>query len=226
MSEFVLIHGAWHGGWCWERVATLLRAAGHTVLTPTLCGLAERRSELTPEVGLEQHVQDTLAALETAQGPAVLVGHSYSGLVVAEAAAREPARVAELVLLDAWIGPPGSSLLSLAPTWFRDGILAAAESAGDGWLIPAPDPQVVGVSDERDGRWLRDRLTPQPLKTFTDPIERAFAVPARAVLGEPGPVSFADLAGAMGLATSELEGGHDLMVTAPAALATTLMEAP
>jgi pimeloyl-ACP methyl ester carboxylesterase len=226
VSSYVLVHGAWHGGWCWERVSPLLRERGHEVLAPTLTGLGERAAELTPGVGLAEHVQDTLAALGEAAQPAVLVGHSYSGLVVREAAALAPERVAEVVLVDAWIGPPGSSLLSLAPRWFAEGIRAAAAARGEGWRIPAPDPAVVGVTGAADAAWLRERLGPHPLRSFED--DTTAPAPGttreRAVLADPGPVPFAELAERLQVPASRLEGGHDLMLTAPRALAATLLE--
>jgi pimeloyl-ACP methyl ester carboxylesterase len=226
VSSFVLVHGAWHGGWCWERVAAPLREHGHEVLTPTLTGLGERAEELTPTVSLGDHVQDTLAALDSAGEPAVLVGHSYSGLVVREAAALANERVAEVVLLDAWVGPAGASLLSLAPDWFADGMRAAAQSQGDGWRIPVPDPAVVGVTDPADADWMRERLTEHPLRTFDD---HAGATPGagvreRAIVADAAGVPFAELAAAQQIPVSRLQGGHDLMLTAPAALTEMLLE--
>lgn len=64
MTTYLLIHGAWHGGWCWKHVARLLRTAGHEVFTPTLTGLGERAHLLNPDVGLDTHVQDVLGVLE------------------------------------------------------------------------------------------------------------------------------------------------------------------
>ncbi len=96
MTTYVLVHGAWHGGWCWKRVAPLLRAAGHEVYAPTLTGLGERAHLLSPEVGLDTHVQDIVNVLtyEDLQD-VVLVGHSYGGMVVAGVAERAAERLAE-----------------------------------------------------------------------------------------------------------------------------------
>ncbi|MCB2107853.1 MAG: alpha/beta fold hydrolase, partial [Rhodobacteraceae bacterium] len=77
---FVLVHGAWHGGWCWRYVAEILRAGGHTVFTPTLTGLGERVHLRAPEVDFETHVTDIMNVIEFEElDRFVLVGHSYGG---------------------------------------------------------------------------------------------------------------------------------------------------
>jgi pimeloyl-ACP methyl ester carboxylesterase len=224
MSSFLLVHGAWHGAWCWERVLPRLTERGHTAHAITLAGVGERISELNPAIGLEDHVRDVVRALDDHSAPVVLVGHSYSGLVLRDAALQRPATVSEVVVVEGWIGPPGSSLLDLAPDWFADGIRQAAGQQGDGWRIPVPDPAVVGVSDPDDAAWLRERLTEHPLKTFTDPSAggNGAAPPMRAVLATPGPVPFADMAASLEIPAQQIEGGHNLMVTSPRELAASL----
>jgi pimeloyl-ACP methyl ester carboxylesterase len=224
MTAFVLVHGAWHGGWCWQRLTPLLERAGHPAHTPTLTGLAERAGELTPEVGLQDHVDDILRTIDRADGPVILVGHSYAGLVVREAARIAADRVGEIVLVEGWIGPGGRSLLDLAPEWFADGIRHAAQSQGDGWRIPAPEPAAVGVQDPDDATWLRRHLTEHPLKTFTDPTgDDAGLPPMRAIVATPGPVPFTEMAATLDLPTLRIDGGHDLMITSPRELADALM---
>jgi pimeloyl-ACP methyl ester carboxylesterase len=227
MSTFVLVHGAWHGGWCWQRVVPLLEAAGHTVVAPTLRGLAERAGELTPETSLDDHVDDVVAVLDQSVEPVVLVGHSYAGMVVRPAAARRPDRVAGVVLLDGWAGPDGSSLFGLAPEWFVDALTASAVADGGGWALPAGPAGLVGVTEPDDVAWLEARLTDHPLRTFRDPsrvsgaIEdvRGLAVVCQASLGLP----FADLGAALGYPVVTIDSGHDAMVTAPTAVADVLL---
>ena len=102
MATYVLVHGAFHGGWCWRKLTPLLRAAGHEVHAPTLTGLGERVHLATPEVGLDTHVQDVCKLLEYEDlSGVVLVGHSYGGHVIAGVADRAPERLAHLVYLDA-----------------------------------------------------------------------------------------------------------------------------
>ena len=111
---YVLVHGAWHGGWCWRRVAPLLAAAGHRVLVPTLTGLGERAHLLTPETGLSTFARDVMAVIEAEEAEdVVLVGHSFGGVVVSMVADRMAERIARLVYLDATVLRSGESPFSV-----------------------------------------------------------------------------------------------------------------
>ena len=225
MSTFVLVHGAWHGSWCWDRVVPHLHAAGHRTVVPTLTGLGERADELTPEVGLSVHVDDIVGVLSQATEPLVLVGHSYSGLVVRQAADQLPDAVERLALVDAWFGDDGVSLFDLAPDWFREAMEDMAAAGGDGWRIPPPPAETVGVTEPADQAWVEPRLTPQPILTFIESTRLTGAVdsvPASAIVVEPSVFPFRQLAAGAGLEPATLDTGHDVMVTAPQALATLL----
>ena len=116
MTNFVLVHGAWRGGWCWRRVARVLRAAGHDVLTPTLTGLGERAHLMTRETNLSAHIQDVLAVLRwEGLSDVVLCGHSYGGMVVSGVADQAPERIRSLVYLDAFVPKDGESVFELLP---------------------------------------------------------------------------------------------------------------
>ncbi|MCP2168044.1 alpha/beta fold hydrolase [Goodfellowiella coeruleoviolacea] len=221
MGTFVLVAGAWHGGWVWERVAGPLRERGHRVSTPELAGVGERAGELTPRVGLATHVDEVCAVLaEQGQGQdeVVLVGHSYGGLVVWGAADRMPDAVAHLVLVDGWIADDGESLLSVVPQPLAQAMLGLAQR-GDGVGVPAPGPENFGVTDPADAAWLVDRMTPHPLRTFTDPAQLTGAVdrvPGTALVCRPGNgAPFDQVAKEHGLPVVELASGHNVMVTAP-----------
>src|SRR3954463_3590774 len=93
-ATFVLVHGAWHGGWCWKKLTPLLCAAGHTIYTPPLTGVGERAHLLTPDIGLDTHITDIVNVLEYEDlREIVLVGHSYGGMVIAGVAERVPHRL-------------------------------------------------------------------------------------------------------------------------------------
>src|SRR4051812_17631525 len=136
MSTFVLVHGAWHGGWCWDRVAPRLRTAGHEVHAPTLTGLSERAHLLSPTVGLDTHVEDVVRLLDVlALRDVVLVGHSYAGQIVTAVADRRPDAIATRVYLDAFVGGDGDSAVSLRPETrsHRWSEAAAAQGFGRLW---------------------------------------------------------------------------------------------
>src|SRR5512147_74848 len=98
---YVLVHGAWHGGWCWRRVADRLAAAGQRVFCPTLTGLGERAHLLTRQVNLSTHIADVVGLLEAEElSDVVLCGHSYGGMVITGVAARAKSRLRQLVYLD------------------------------------------------------------------------------------------------------------------------------
>ena len=166
---FVLVHGAWHGGWCWARVSARLQAAGHRVLAPTLTGHGERAHLLTPEVGLETYIQDIVTALETEEvADAILVGHSLAGGPITGAADRSPERIADLVYLDAALPQDGESVFSrYAPEIVAKRRKLAQETSG-GLTLPAPPPQSFGVTAEEDATWLASHLGPEPFRGFED----------------------------------------------------------
>ena len=137
MTTYVLVHGAYHGGWCWKHVANSLRNAGHEVYTPTLTGLGERAHLINPEIGLDTHVQDILGLLEYEDlHDAVLVGHSYGGMVITGVAEKCPERLAQLVFLDAFIPANGQSLIELFPPEMAGRLRAQTRLDGDGYRLP------------------------------------------------------------------------------------------
>jgi len=229
MATFVLVHGSFHGGWCWERVATRLRRDGHTVLTPTLTGLGERSHLVHPRVGLDLHVLDVAQVLEYGDlGDVVLVGHSYGGMVVTGVADAVPERLAHVVYLDGFRPEHGQSAWDISPDAQRRWE-AAAEAAGTGWLVPPPDPVEAYDVCDADAEWVRERLVPTPLFTHEQPLhapdERAASLPQTYVLCTryDGFEDVARRARDEGVDYHELDTGHDAMITAPDGLAEILL---
>ena len=180
-KAFVLVHPAWHGGWCWKKIVPLLRGRGHDVFTPTLTGLGERSHLARPEIGLDVHVNDVVSVLTYEDlDDVVLVGHSSSGAVVTGAADRTPHRLAHIVYLDAFVPRDGQSVLDLVPAGRRKILEELARTEGHGWLLPRFAPpswetivrELWGVTDDGDVRWMVGRLCPTPLGHFNDPARR------------------------------------------------------
>lgn len=238
---FVLVHGAWHGGWCWRRVAERLETAGARVLTPTLTGCGERAHLMGPDVGLDTHVRDVLAVIEAEELTQVhLCGHSYGGMVVTGVCDAAKDRIASVLYLDAAVPADGQNMITRSP-----GISAGAAAATEAGLRAiAPDGVAMGVFDDvtlfgvtagsEDEAWLKRRLTPHPLKTWIDPIRLANGGSdglRRAYVHCVDPVlpmaSFgthhARLRSDPTWTVSTLATGHDAIVTAPAAVADLLL---
>ncbi|GHF21990.1 esterase [Amycolatopsis deserti] len=216
MNEtYVLVPGAWHGGWCWDRVAAPLRARGHRVLTPDLA--------MDATAGLHTHAAEVAALLKDLHD-VILVGHSYAGFVVREAADQVPDRVARIVLVDAWFGGDGDSLDSLAPEWFTRWV---DSMTADG-LIGVPPASATGVTDPGDAEWLAANLVPHPRRSFADPTSLTGAVeaiPCHAVVClDNDRMPLARLAREAGWPVTELRTGHECMVTAPEDLTAVLLE--
>jgi pimeloyl-ACP methyl ester carboxylesterase len=230
MSTFVLLHGAWHGGWVWQRVAPLLRASGHDVYAPTLTGVSDRAHLLSPSVGLSTHVQDVVALIEAYDlNEVVLVGHSYAGQVVTAVADRVPDRLSRRVYLDAFVGDDGDAAIDLLPEKIAGHYRESVTGPGFGWLIPVRSLTVLGVSEDADLAWLGPRLTPHPWLTYTEPLRLAGSddsVPAAFVECTDWMRVFqphAERAAARGWPVHHLATGHEAMVTAPKELADLLL---
>jgi pimeloyl-ACP methyl ester carboxylesterase len=224
VATFVLVHGAWHGGWCWRDVAAELSAAGHIVLAPTSSGVAERAS-LAAHTDLALHVEELAGLLWFSdRRDVVLVGHSYGGLVIAGAAARAAARVSRLVFLDAFIAGDGQSMWDLLRPERRK---VYDESTHDG-LIESPPPEVFGVTEQ--AAWLSDRLTGQPVQTWKQPLSLPSEppLPRLYVRCTQGPLtpSFSGFANRLrdtaGWEVVDFDSGHDAMITRPLDLAALL----
>jgi pimeloyl-ACP methyl ester carboxylesterase len=221
MTTFVLVHGAWHGPWAWDRVVPLLHAAGARTLTPNL--------STAGDYGLHDHAETVIATLDTVpeNDEVVLVGHSYAGLVVREAADARPETIGHIVLVDGWAGPDGSSMLSLAPDTFVAAVRMAAGTLGNGRRIPAPPPAAFGIVDPDIAAGLAERMLPQPLRTFTEFTRLTGAVDqiaGTAVYCRPQTYPFDRLGENLGYRTLALDGPHDVMLTHPEPLTRMLLE--
>jgi pimeloyl-ACP methyl ester carboxylesterase len=220
-STYVLVHGAWHGGWCWKKVVPALRAAGHAVYTPTLTGLGERAHLANPAIDLATHIADVVNLLETEElSEVVLLGHSYGGMVVTGVADRAAARLRRVIYLDAFLPEDGKSLLDyLHPD--RRTIINQGQIGG--FVDPLP-LEIFGVTAPKDVAWVRRHEMHQSYRTFSQPIHftgnGGAGLPRTYVhCTNPPTGSFDQFAarvrGDPGWKFHELKTGHDCMITDP-----------
>ncbi len=231
---FVLIHGAWHGGWCWQRVAPHLRAAGHEVCAPTLTGLGERVHLAHKGIDLSLHASDVVAVLETEDlTDVVLVGHSYAGMVITAVAERVAERLHNLIYLDAIVPRDGESMVDMLDQETRDRRDEQVRTTGDGWKLAPSSAEHLGISNPADAAWVSARLVPQPYGTYRESIRlnnpAAKMLPRGYIYCATGPYAprFATFAARVkddpAWHYAELPTGHDAMITMPAELAEVLM---
>ena len=180
-KTFVLVHPAWFGGWCWQKITPLLRARDYNVHTPTLTGLGERAHLARPEIGLGVHIEDVSNLLKYEDlSDVVLVGNSSAGMVITGVADQLPERIAQVVYLDAFVPQDGQTMLDIMPPDRRPLMEALVQKEGQGWLLPrfAPPPwdkfvpEAWHITDEADLRWVLPRLRPTPFGHFKEPAHR------------------------------------------------------
>jgi len=230
-KTFVLVHGAWHGGWCWRRVSDLLEKQGHKVFTPTLTGLGERSHLLRAGINVSTHVTDVVNVLKWERlSDVVLCGHSYGGLVVSGVAEQMPDKISSIVFLDAFVPENGDSMAELTSQAVRDNLKAATER-GD-ISVPAR-PAAAFLVNEKDQAWVDSLCGPQPIGTMT---EKMTLTGARERIGKkayiraaayPNPgfdKAYARLKADKSWRTYEVTGGHDVMVDMPERLTEILLE--
>jgi hypothetical protein len=168
-KTFVLIHGAWHGGWCWRRVADLLQAKGHKAFAPTLTGLGERSHLLDKHVNLDTHIADIVNLFHWEDLEDVcLVPHSYAGWPASGALEQVHDRVSSIVWLDSFLPEDGQRGFDFANPQSHAGTLAAIEKGELG--RPAPKAEFFLVN-EKDRAWVDSMLTPQPVAVAMQPIK-------------------------------------------------------
>ena len=177
MATYVLVGGAWIGGWAWKQVAQRLRAQGDEVYPVTLTGLGERVHLTRPEIDLDTHITDVVKLMEFEDlHGVILVGHSYAGIVVTGVADRAGDRLAQLVYLDSGPFEDGESMLTISPPEAQAELRQLVEEEGDGWKYPPigfaelpMSPTLAGLSDA-DRTLLSSKSVAQPFQTYTQPI--------------------------------------------------------
>lgn len=241
MAHFILVHGAWHGGWCWQRVTGLLAAAGHRAHAPTLTGVGERAHLLSTAITLETHIADVAGAIEAEEmREVVLAVHSYAGMLGTAIADRMGDRLRHLVYVDAMVPQPGEMWCSTHPAATREARIAACKASPD-YSFPPPDPAAFGLTGA-DRDWVARRQVAHPGHTYTAPLAfdpaRVARVPRTFIDCTQPPLATIDVSrrrvrdpgfwdgqwhGGGGARVIELATGHDPMVSAPRELCDLLL---
>ena len=232
MTTFVLVHGAWHGGWCYKRVARLLRQAGHEVYTPTLTGLGDRSHLLSEAVDLTTHVTDVVNLIEWEDLDAVvLCGHSYGGMVIAGVAEQIAAKIRSLVYLDAFVPENGKALFDYLPAEQSEHMRTDAAQNGEGYKV-TPIPAAAFAVNAKDVAWVDAMCVKQPLATFEQKLALSGRqVPKRVYIlaagWEPSPFQQfgARFKNDRAWQFVSIACGHDVMVDRPQELAAALIAA-
>lgn len=228
---FVLVHGSWHGGWCWREVAEILRAAGHAVFTPTQTGVGERAHLLSDAITLDTFVEDVANVIRFEDlHEVVLVGHSFGGNSISGVADRMPERLHHLVYLDSMILENGQSSFDILPPEVVAARTKAAKDFDGGLSTPPPRIESFGILDPALGTRVAARLTPHPMSVNRAPLHLknpiGNGVPKTyLVCTDPIYTPLArsrDYVRAQGWPIEELATGHDAMVTAPELTANSL----
>lgn len=237
MAQFVLVHGAWHGAWCWARVLPLVRAAGHDAYAVTLTGIGDRAHLLSPEIRLKTHIEDVLNLIRFEElDEVVLVGHSYAGMVitgVADVLLKQKLSVLQqLVYLDAVVPRPGESWSSHQPPETVEARIKSAVMKGNTKVILPPDAKVFGLKGA-DHEWVTRRMTPQPFLLYIDPLSfdpGRLSELTRTFIACTSPAlpTLANIRNRVqqeiGWRLLEIETGHNAMISAPTELAEILLQ--
>ena len=228
---FVLVHGAWHGGWCWRRVADLLAAKGHKVFTPTLTGLGERSHLMSRTIGLSTHITDVVNVFKWERlDDVVLCGHSYGGFVISGVAEQVESAISSIVFLDAFVPDDGDAMPDLTGPAVIDAIRSAQQTGALG--VPPRAAAAFGVN-EKDRAWVDSLTGPQPVSTFTEQIMLGGAreriakksyIRAKNYANPGFDKALGTLKGNPAWRIYEAPCGHDVMVDMPERLAEILLE--
>ena len=217
-ATFVLVHGAWHGGCCWQRVSERLTAQGHRVFAPTLTGVCERSHLDSPSVDLSTHIRDVVNEIRWKDlENVVLVGHSYAGMVIAGVAEQVASKIASIVYLDAFVPADGQSLVDLG-------------GKADAGPFTAPIPAATFAVNETDRAWVDSKMTPQSTACFTEKVKLTGAYQRIARKAYIRANNFAVFAKTQEKLRSDpswkhwvVDCGHDIMIDKPDELASILV---
>jgi pimeloyl-ACP methyl ester carboxylesterase len=233
--HFVLIHGAWHGAWCWEGVINALEKAGHTAEAPTIPG--HHPDDDRAHITFEYYVDKISATLNRQPSPVVLVGHSSAGFLLQSVAPIAPDKIAQLIFVNAFVLPDGKRQFDLVPPEAAEGMTAAAKASPDNCVPVIEDfvrNKLMGGESTDMQDLLITRLVPQPLALFTTPVNTKdfenLTLPMSVVFCKDDvslpPGAYLGMAQGLGdFNLVEVDGGHETLFTRPEVIADALIRA-
>ena len=234
-NHFVLLHGAWHGGWCWKGVVEGLERAGHTAEAPTMPG--HHKEDDRSGIRFNHYVEAIVRILKGQSAPVVLVGHSSAGFLMQAAAPEASDKISRMIFHNAFILPDGKSQFDLVPPDVAAGMTAAAKASPDN-CVPVDEGFVRNMLMAGEPVETQDalisQLVPQPIALFTTPVKtgdfQALSVP-RSVLfckddASLPPGAYLGMAQELGdYDLIEMNGGHETLFANPTALVQGLLKA-
>ena len=221
-KTFVLVHGAWHGGWCWRQVSDALVKQGHRTFSPTLTGLGERSHLISKDVNLTTHITDVVNVFKHEDlSNVVLVGHSYGGIIISGVAEQLADKISSIVFLDAFLPEDGETLLEKSSPGFVKAINTAIEKGEVG--IKPPPAAAFGVQVQARA-WVDGKTTAQPVGTYTEraifkggrnKVAKKTYVRAKGYKSTTFDANLAKVKAVGDWKTHDLDIGHDVMVIDP-----------
>lgn len=228
-NPFILVHGAWHGGWCWEKVVPLLEIGGNKVFTPTL-------TEATPSTNLTTHISDIVQLIEKENlKEVILVGHSYAGSVISGVAEIKPEKIEKLIYLDAIVPENCKSTVDYLPS-LPSYAKKISVSKGQFAILLPPPPEFFGIKDADDIAWMKKLLSPIALGCLTeksrilnpvvDKIGKTYILCSIPLSSESGHAFSAayNKFKSVGMNCHKIDAPHDVMITHPAELVDLLLK--
>ena len=222
--HFLLIHGAWHGGWVWNEISEILRYQRYSVSTPTLTGLGEKKHLLSSKITIKTFIEDVVNHIIFEDlNNIILVGHSFAGSVISGVADRLKDRIQKLIYFDAMILTDGQKPFDITPKETVEQRIELAKKFGNNISIPAPSADAFGVFDIKKSLLLEEKLTPHPLSAFQSKLilknEVGNGIPLSYIFCTK-PVyksleSSREVVRKMKWPIFELNAGHDAMLTHP-----------
>ena len=222
--HFLLIHGAWHGGWVWNEISDILRYQRCSVSTPTLTGLGEKKHLLSSKITIETFIEDVVNHIVFENlNNIILVGHSFAGSVISGVADKLKDRIQKLIYFDAMILTDGQKPFDITPKETVEQRIELAKKFGNNISIPAPSADAFGVFDIKKSLLLEEKLTPHPLSAFQSKLilknEVGNGIPLSYIFCTK-PVyksleSSREVVRKMKWPIFELNAGHDAMLTHP-----------